>query len=256
MNDSNWAAQRKMIIYGLLIMIGLLFGLYVYNSYRESQKPAPSCHDNIMNQDEGGIDCEGICQKICKEHMTPIKVLYNKAIKLATSTYDIVSLIENRNVAKSPGEINYVIHAYNGENEIYQYSGKRYILDGAKIPFVLNNIKVNSDKDIERVDLELQYTDLYPVPAYHEVLEVKDYAFNNDNQDLNFKLVNSSLYDRDNVRIIAIVYNKYEAIAAGSTMIDTIARKSEVKSKIIWNEPLELDTGNRIEFYIENVTHR
>src|SRR5579864_5721823 len=47
----------KQFLYAILFLA--VFGLIVWGVYSITLKPAPSCFDNIQNQDETGVDCGG-----------------------------------------------------------------------------------------------------------------------------------------------------------------------------------------------------
>ena len=178
-SNSNWVLRRKLILNFAYIVIVLFVCVYAFNFYLKSKIVAPSCNDKIMNQNEGGIDCEGECVKICREHMSEIKVLYAKAISSGYNTYDLVAMIENDNVGKIPSPIPYIFRVYNGIGvELASSTGKLDIEDGVKMPLIVPNIHINnSDNPATTLytTLELGHYDMYPTVVHKEKVKVIDY---------------------------------------------------------------------------------
>jgi hypothetical protein len=52
-----------------------------------------SCFDNIINQDERGVDCEGVCAKMCV--VPRVDALWTRSVNTAEGVYHGVSLIKN-----------------------------------------------------------------------------------------------------------------------------------------------------------------
>ena len=277
--DSNWVLQRRLKLFIFMLVLIGVFGFYLYKRHEANIVIAPSCKDNIRNQDEGGIDCEGVCKVICREHVAPIKVLYTRAIRTATSTYDLVALLENTNVGKSAGLTPYVIHVYSGVRantnidksekiegngdygkEIYTYKGKIQIKDAAKVPIIIPNQhimygdigKSNVDSNLT-ANLELSDMPMYPSAPHIDIVDLKDYSFNKDMNKLTINLRNMTLYTSGKIKVTAIVYVDDNAIAAGYTVDDGLSPKSEKPVYILWNDTLGDIKNYRVEIYIDNI---
>lgn len=53
----------KQFLYGLFYLV--VFGLIIFGVYSVWFKPAPSCFNGVKDTNEQGIDCGGVCSKVC-----------------------------------------------------------------------------------------------------------------------------------------------------------------------------------------------
>lgn len=249
--NSNWAQRRMLYVFIIFSIIFLILGFYFYKKYQNSKIVAPSCSDSIMNQNEGGIDCEGACIKICREHMTEIKVLFTKAVQTNTNTYDLVSMIENSNRGKSPGLVNYIFKVYNKSGSLVATStGRIYIDDAIKIPIIAPNISLPEQYNDLTTTLELDSYDMYPSVPYVESVKVAGYSFDNTKTKLIVDLINSTLENSNDIQVKALIANgSGDIMAVGQTSVSSVYSKEKKQAIITWPSPIP-DNYNIIQIYI------
>src|SRR5258706_15176144 len=92
---NSWSRNRKRIIFGILALgVVVLVGLPIYFLFYR----APTCSDLKMNGDETGVDCGGSCQLLCSTQSLPLLMKGDpRVLMVATSTYEVVALVENAN---------------------------------------------------------------------------------------------------------------------------------------------------------------
>ncbi len=247
--NSNWSQRHIINLSIVLLIITLIGSAYFYKRYRDSQVPAPSCIDGVMNQDEKGIDCEGKCVLICKEHMQPLIVGGASIIKTDTDLYDMVAKIENANVGKSPGYIDYIFHVFDKDNkEIYTHKDKVYILDASIIPVMLLDQSIKGEAT--SVTFEIVNKPFKPGPAHDNKVMVESYKFNNDTHKLDIKIKNNSLYPSDKVKVSAIIMGESGVRAMGTTYDNGLDPDEDKTLTITWYKSL-INLGHfRVELYI------
>ena len=261
-SNSNWVLRRKLILNFAYIVIVLFVCVYAFNFYLKSKIVAPSCNDKIMNQNEGGIDCEGECVKICREHMSEIKILYAKAIPSGYYTYDLVAMIENDNVGKIPSPIPYIFRVYDGLGvELASSTGKLDIADGVKMPLIVPNVQIayNSDGVDSNLHttLELGHYDMYPTVVHKEKIKVTDYRFDEDEKRLYINLINSTLDNSEGAQIkVVISDHNSQTKAVGQTIVTAMASGEKRQATITWSESLKdiLNKNNTVQIYIVSDT--
>ena len=136
----EWSVYRRAIyIIGILFLI---IGLVVY-LFRDSIFPAPTCFDNIQNQNERGVDCGGACSLVCSFDHQPLSVNFSKAFKRGEGVYDVLILIKNDNLTAAPKTVNLSIDMYNASGTLV-FNIKDDILasTGQIIPIVIDNVKL------------------------------------------------------------------------------------------------------------------
>lgn len=111
----DWQTRRK-IIYA----VTTLFTVASVSVYllRERIFPTPTCFDTKQNGYEVGIDCGGICSLRCYSEVTPLEVLWSRAIKTSSATYDLVAMVSNKNIDNASHDILYTFTMYNKKGGI------------------------------------------------------------------------------------------------------------------------------------------
>lgn len=94
-------------IVALLASITLL-GWYVF-----IYEP-PSCADGVQNQDERGVDCEGVCALMCV--VPRVDAVWSRAVLSAEGVYHGVALIKNPEPGARGTEMSYSMSLYDSGN--------------------------------------------------------------------------------------------------------------------------------------------
>lgn len=139
--STNWSLKRRWIYASAVVFFIAASSLYVF---RDTIFPEPSCFDAKQNGFESGVDCGGGCSLRCKEEVIPLSVLWSRALKTSSTTYDFVALISNKNIDNAPKEILYIFTAYDAEGkELYTSKGKTRVPIDGDFPVVLQNIPLS-----------------------------------------------------------------------------------------------------------------
>ncbi len=94
-------------------IIAILVGFVTLGWYAFFYTP-PSCTDGIQNQDERGVDCEGMCANLCS---TPrVDALWTRALKVTDGVYHGVSLIKNPLPLSTGAGLTYTLSLYDEGN--------------------------------------------------------------------------------------------------------------------------------------------
>src|SRR3989344_8040872 len=111
---NSWAKNRKRMIFGLvflflILVIGLPLFLLIYQK--------PTCSDGKQNGDETGVDCGGSCSRLCAVESLPLVVKGDpRILKVATSTYEGVALINNLNSNVEVASAHYKFKLFDGQS--------------------------------------------------------------------------------------------------------------------------------------------
>lgn len=111
---SRWSSRRKFLV-SLLIVLGvlILIGIPAYLATRET----PNCGNGKLDGDETGVDCGGSCQLLCTPEILPLITKGDaRLLKIATSTYEAVVLVQNPNITGSVLRAPYTFTIYSGTN--------------------------------------------------------------------------------------------------------------------------------------------
>lgn len=111
----SWAAKRQ-ILY-LLIVLLFIGAVSSYPIYIFFIKHTPTCFDNIMNQNEKGIDCGGVCIKACLDQVVPQPLVdWARIFPVSGSIYNLVAHIQNPNVTYIGTPTRYLFKVFDRQN--------------------------------------------------------------------------------------------------------------------------------------------
>lgn len=125
----------KQLIYGILylaILAGFFGGIYAW------KRPTPTCFDNSKNQNETGVDCGGVCARVCipvdiaplAQSGDPKLILLNipSSSQAAAPRVSVVAKIENTNLEFGASSFAYVFKIYDRSGaEIASFPGRSFI---------------------------------------------------------------------------------------------------------------------------------
>jgi len=120
--------RSKQIVYGTSYIVFLLIILTVV--YAIWLKPVPTCFDGILNQDEQGVDCGGICQKSCSLlSLRPVEIVSVDSVVVNNMNIAVVE-IRNPNVEYGVGNFEYSLSVPNRFGEVMLLNDETFIYPG------------------------------------------------------------------------------------------------------------------------------
>lgn len=110
----SWEFRKKWLrlIIGALVLL-LAIGSWVYIAF--FKKPE-TCFDNKQNQNETGVDCGGLCDKMCLSDVTPLIKVWTRPFIISPGIASVVAYIENSNETSGIEKIPYEIRVYDEKN--------------------------------------------------------------------------------------------------------------------------------------------
>lgn len=251
--------KQIIIIMGYaLILLAIVLGVYFL-----FLKPAPTCSDGKLNQDEEQIDCGGPCPSCEIKTLKGIKILWVKALRTSDQNYDLVAQIENPNQNYGLRSFGYKFSLYDLNNQLIAEKsgssfilprGERYLLE-FKIPASgsLAKVVLDIDKDIrwERIK------DYLPpeVNVFDKKYEVLKNGTVFSQASANIK--NSSRFDYKNVGVSVVVFGSDgEPMAVNSTSLDLLGSGQERYVSVPWffeilGSAVNLDIESEVNMYIQ-----
>jgi hypothetical protein len=133
--------HKRILIIGIYLVIFFLLGWMIYSWLR----PAETCVDKKMNQNETGIDCGGVCGACEKVYETQDLIIKEKAfVPAGQGKYDAMLRISNPNnqIAGSNFSYNLKLIDVNG-NILAERSGKNFILPVESKYIIETDFQVN-----------------------------------------------------------------------------------------------------------------
>ncbi|MFA6339184.1 MAG: hypothetical protein WCW87_03970 [Candidatus Paceibacterota bacterium] len=242
-----WATKRKFLYTTtFLIIISIIIGVPTYLHFK---KP-PTCFDTIKNQDEEGVDCGGVCQKLCAEKQLNPVVLWSRTFKVSEGVYNAVAYIENPNQNAEAFSVPYIFRIYDSKNIlINEKQGVTFIPVQKAFPIFEGPISTG-ERIPSHVTLEFLATpDWQRAEQTTFPLVIKNQKLTGEEFEprLDAQIENTGVRTIDKVEIVATLFDSRDnAIAASKTFLDSIT-KHEVKDIVFtWFTPLSSEVS-RIE---------
>ncbi len=248
---SKWSEKRKkkiIIIIGIGLLILFALGLVIFKKTNK-----PTCFDGIQNGQETGIDCGGVCEKVCKKEARNIVVWWERPFRVAQGVYNTVAYFENQNLDSGLKKVNYEFRLYDKNNILVSEprTGSTFIEPNKRSAIFESGIttgeneaytaffKISSVQDWKKVDSSFSYS-LFGVTD--PLLENQEIA-----PKVSALVENKTFYNFRDIPVIVILYNDEDnAIAASRTYLDELKQGESKKVYFSWPEPFA-DPVARIE---------
>ena len=125
----------KQIVYAAFYLF--LWGFVVWAAVIILVHPAPSCFDNIQNQNETGVDCGGVCAKVCAGSAQAMKILSVNAFTASAGHDTFLAKIANPNNDYAADNFDYSFNAYDAAGKILQSFTGNSFLYGNEVKYLL-----------------------------------------------------------------------------------------------------------------------
>lgn len=258
MQDSWRVRRKKTFIYSVTFII---LALLVYKAY-PYLNPAPTCFDKVQNGEEDGVDCGGACQLICATAILPVEVKTASAIAVEKDLYDLVAIVQNKNIDKEPenGLAKYRFYIYDTSGSLLQTLDLASpLMLGQTFPILIQNMPfklASAGNAISKVVVEALPNNqawLKVDPVYAKsFLSVENLDFKQNYNNISQLQVTLKNLTKANLRNIPVrVVLKDRAgnfIATNETLIKEIKASDVAYANFTWRIPLEL-ANPEIEVY-------
>jgi hypothetical protein len=237
----SWASRRR-FKYAILVFTVFILVVFIFSYPYIFKKP--TCVDSKQNGVETGVDCGGICLRMCIDAVGDPVVLWSRAFPVVGNNYNLVAYIENRN--KNSGVVNalYEFRVYDLNNKLLgRRQGVTFIPPNQQ--FAVFEPRFDSgESELKSVTFEF----LSPLiwikkePTWQTLpINVSDIVFddNIETPRLSANINNNSIYDLPGFDVISILYDKEKnAINASKTYKDKLLGGESLSVVFTWPEIL------------------
>jgi hypothetical protein len=233
-----WEFKRK-LLYALSVCI--IIATFVVYFMRGVLFPAPTCFDGKKNGFETDIDCGGECQMICKQDVSPLTVVWSKAVTTGKNMYDLVALVTNANIDNASKEVGYSFSVYDKEGSlITTMNGSTTApLDG-KFPIIIQNVSLQQEPANTNVVLaDTMHYKVNESPTSPTIRVLSSKYEVSDISRVYVTIANRKRFDIRNLPVRVLLYDEQDNMyAAGQTIIPELLREGVKEITITWNEKL------------------
>lgn len=244
----EWSTRRK-ILYALAITI-VMVAVAIF-TLRDTLFPLPSCVDGKQNGYESGIDCGGVCALRCTDEITPLSVLWAKAIRSSKGVYDIVAMVNNANIDNASMEIGFTAAVYGKDGRFMAtFFGSTTAPLAGRFPIIIQNIPL--DREPGNVIATLSDGPHFSVKENPSSPTVKilGHRYEQDSISRVYAVVSNAKHlDINNLPVRVVLFDeKNNAFAVAQTVIPSLQKEETKEIVFTWNEVL-FTVPSRIEVY-------
>lgn len=216
--------RRRQIRYFLIVLafiVSVVGGFYWYT------KPAPSCFDGKLNQNERGVDCGGVCLKVCSADIIPLQTVWIRPFEIIPGSYSVIGLFENHNRDLGVDRLSYTVRLLNDLGAtIATRSGETFVNPQEKFVIFESALSTSGQKPV-RAFIEFDQNQSWATPKIDRPIlaVVRKEISNGDKPLLHAVVTNTSVYDLDSVVVPVVLSGNDSNVFTGSaTLVESLPR--------------------------------
>jgi hypothetical protein len=235
---SYWAKQKqfKYISIVLLFVIVVLSLPVYYIFFRK----VPSCYDNILNQDEAGIDCGGVCDRVCPLDAQKPIVHWQRFFKVLPGVYTVVANIENPNIKVYAENVPYRFRLLDKDGVVIaERTGTTFLYPNRIFP-IFESALQTGERVPARAEFQFTAEPSWQKKAYElpNLVVIDQQLSGSTTPRIDATLQSNADYRVNNIEVVTVVYdNDNNAIGASYTNVDSIGPKAKVPVFFTWPSP-------------------
>jgi hypothetical protein len=233
----SWESRRK-FLYALAVIVMLVAGVVFV--LRDSIFPPPTCVDKKQNGYESGVDCGGVCSLRCSQEVSPLTVVWSKALQEERGVYDLVAMINNNNINNASLETGFTFTIYDVAGSVIgTIHGSTTAPLGGKFPIIVQNVPLTKAPfNIVTTLSDGPHFSVEENPITPSV-KVTDRAYEVGQVPRVYaRIVNTKRAEIRNLPIKVLLFDESDNVyAVGQTLVPVLD-KEEVKDVVFtWNAP-------------------
>ena len=233
---ASWSSRRKLyFFFGFVVFVALAIALPVFLALYKS----PTCDDGKQNGNERGIDCGGVCARLCPADFAMPKVLWSYSSRVVPGIYNSLAYIENPNPLVEARALSYSFKLYDGEGILVaERKGKGFVPAGQKFAIFEGTIETG-----ERIPVRttFEFTSLPEWNAAAQGAKLRAVSVDLTEGDMpkaEVKVRNESV-DRaaKNIDAVIVLYDENDnRVAFSKTIVDSLLPGEMETLYFTWSE--------------------
>lgn len=239
-NELTWAKKRQIIIVASLSFVFLLIvSITLYNLIK---KPA-TCSDNKRNQNETGVDCGGVCARICRADSKSLVIDWVRLFKIREGVYSVIAQIENPAAESVARNVPYTFSLRNKSGEtVVTRSGKTFI--PSRKTFVVFEGTIETNASPESVYFSFDKEPDWQKSNYTEpnlVFSNKRLSDVDSSPRMVATVENPNIIDVKHVTLSALIYDDGgNVVQVSQTYLEQLKAGESTDVTFTWPQPISL----------------
>ncbi len=243
----------KQLAYGLFYIA--VFGGIVFGFYSLYIKPAPSCFNNVQDQNEQRIDCGGVCAKFClPANLSEIETSGQAQIfHPATSSISVMAEVQNKNADFAAQDMPYKFSFYDNKgNILYERYGNSFVY-ASEIKYIAEfNLNFPDAYKIVTVGFRVGETKWIPKSLFGQQQLAKqslNTASSSKGLTATGNFINNSTVSIKKVTILVVFYSRLGPAGISGSEVDDVALGQQYSFSVFHPALNNIDTS-RTQIYL------
>lgn len=237
----SWASKRQATYLSIVLFI---CGLIIFAILYPIISAKPTCVDGKKNAGELGVDCGGVCMRLCSSQVSEPLVLWSRAFPVVPHTYNLVAFIENQNKGGGVEQASYEFRVYDTNNKLIgRRTGTTFIPPNQQFAILEPRFETGQS-DVRSVSFGFTGSPVWmkKAPTLQTLpIRVGAGLVGDDSGSPTFttQLSNQSIYDMPAFDAVVILYDAdHNAIQASKTHKEGLVSNATTSLFFTWPEPL------------------
>ena len=236
----TWAKKRQIIIVSSLSFVFLLiFSITLYNLL----KTPGTCFDNKQNQNETGVDCGGVCSRICQADSKSLVIDWVRLFKIRDGVYSVIAQVENPATESIASDVPYTFTLRDKSGEtITTRSGKTFI--PARKTFVVFEGTIQATTPPDTVFFKFDQEPNWQKSTYTEpnlVISNKQLTDVDTSPRMTATVQNTNVVDVSHITLSALIYDDGgNVVQVSQTYLDKLNAGDTANITFTWPNPISL----------------
>lgn len=242
----QWRTKRKLTyttiaLSPLFVIAGIIYTATFF--------PNPTCSDGIQNQGEEGVDCGGVCERLCQAAVPSLDTVWDRAFSVSDSVYNLAAYIENPNRDLVARDVPYRFRVYDRDNILIseRYGQMDILPQPAMIAFAAG-VDTNG-REVSRVDFSFTQVPFWEESTINEVrfdTNNRDFDASGSTPRLSVDVTNVNSRPLRDIRLAALVLDSNgQAVHVSQTLVGELDVQETDSVVFTWREPFP----NKSNFY-------
>lgn len=222
---------------GLGLLLFLVLGIPIIVTLLDTN---PTCFDKTQNQDEVGVDCGGVCTRLCSSQVHTLKTLWSRSFRVSEGRYNSVAYIENPNFDAGVHRIAYSFKLFDDRNILVaERVGETFISTNAITPIFEAAIDTGN-RVPARTFFEFREAPVWERAENIPGLETESVRMTNEERQprIDALIVNDSVNEIFNIEVVATAFDSEgNAIGVSQTTIERLDPRSSQAVVFTWPRP-------------------
>ncbi len=235
----RWAFWRR-VQYGT--GAGVILASLLTVSYFKFFYAPPSCSDGKQNSDERGVDCGGICTRVCAFDAHAPTVQWAQSFRVVQGQYNAVAYVQNKNAGLGASALGYTFTLYDEKGGlITSRTGTTFLPPDGIYPIFEGRIDVGA-----RIPVRT-FLELTPVNTWQEAesgrkqFEVRSRVLSGADSlpRLETVIYNTSIQNETSMAVVATIFDvRGKALTSSQSVVPLFQNHQEQKVVFTWPEPI------------------